>query len=165
MSMNNKGSAVDIFTIAVAVFVFAVTFSVLFYIQSDQLVPALRNSAMGAAPGFNSTLVKGTTDVAVTYDGIILALYCGLIIAFILTSFMVRTSPAFVFLWIILLIIAVIVAVPLANSYTLIQNQLGQADHFTITEFLMNHLPMLVAAAGVFGIVAMYAKSRYFTEA
>ena len=162
---DNRGSGVDVLTIAVAVFVFGLTFLVLFYAQADQIVPALRNSTMGATPGFNATLAKGTTDVAVTYDGLVLAIYCGLIIAFILSAFLVRTTPAFVFLWILILIISIIVAVPLANSYTLVQNHLGHAADFGMTGFLIDHLPLLTAAAGVFGIVAMYAKSRYFSEA
>lgn len=165
MMQNRSGAVVDIFVIAAAVFMIAVTFLVLFYVQSDELVPEMKNSEMGTVAGFNATITKGTTDVAVAYDGIVLAIYCGLIVAFILSAFVIRTSPAFVMLWIIMLIIAIIVAVPLANSYTLIQAELGHAADFTMTSFIMDHLPLLVACAGVFGIVAMYAKSRYFTEA
>ena len=94
-----------------------------------------------------------------TFDYFIVAIFAGLVIATVLSAFLINVHPAFLWLFILIMTLAVIVSVPLSNAYQLAD--LTAKTSFPLTGFIMNNLPLLTVITGIFAVVVVYAKSRF----
>ena len=156
--VNRKGGAQDIFMFGALAFAFAITCIVAFYVVG-QVNPLLK-SKIGSKP--TNISINGTLDrweqSTQSLDFALMGLVIGLILAIIISSLLVRLHPAFFFIMVIMLILAIIVAVPLSNSYEDIAAALAIGGSFTITTFIMSNLPLFVAVVGVTAIVISFVK-------
>jgi len=157
--LNKKGSSAEaIFLMVIAGFIFAVISIVGFYIASDNLVPEVR-------PHIESSEVANATlstydDAMVTLDYATFGIFMGLMLAVIVTALLIRVHPVFLFVFALMLILAIIVAVPLSNGYQTIEANLGTASDFTITSFVMGNLPLFTAVAGIIALIISFVKMQ-----
>lgn len=156
--MNRKGAAQDIFMFVIAAFVFAIVCIVAFYLV-EQIHPEIK-AKIGGTP--TNISINGTMDrweqATGSLDFAFMAVMIGLIIAVIIAALLVRLHPAFFFVYLILLILAIIVAVPLSNGYEEIVGALAVGSSFTITGFIMSNLPLFVAVVGVAALIISFVK-------
>jgi len=104
--------------------------------------------------------LEKTEGVLGQLDYIFFAIYMGLVLFLIFSSFMADRHPALIWIGILVMIIAVIVSVPLSNAYQVFMAHMGSSSAFPITHYLMNNLPWLTALTGLICLGIMYAKIR-----
>jgi len=154
--MNNKGSIVDIFLVIAVCFAAAIGMVASYNAIDDALQQT--QSQIGSNAAANETL-QAARDSMETFDYFIVAIFAGLVIATVLSAFLINVHPAFLWLFILIMTLAVIVSVPLSNAYQLAE--LTAKSSFPLTGFIMNNLPLLTVITGIFAVVVVYAKSRF----
>lgn len=158
--INKKGEVSDILIFLITIFIFAIGLFVLFYvtpaISNGLNIAGLNNTATGAA-AINS---MNTTFSNMLNNGFML-LFVGLTISVMITSFLVRTHPIFLFLYIIFLIVTVLLSFYLGNAYAqmtsnpIFSSIVSQASFFNL---VMGHIAEITIAVGALSIIIVFAK-------
>jgi len=154
--INKKGSAADLFLVVVFIAAGAI-FLLVGHYALGIMMPAIQAELPSAEA---DAAIQSSIDAMDTFDSFLLAIYIGLVLAMLLTAFMIKTHPAFIFVFIIAVILAILVSVPLSNSYQLIQNDVGLSAEFGMTDFIMNNLPLLTAIFGFIFVIVTYVKAK-----
>lgn len=174
--INKRGTGTDLFVFMIMAFLLSIMTVTMFYavnVTDEKLkenIP-LFQEAMGT--GGNATeVIEGVFgNVPRAYESlkwITSALIIGMILAILISSFLINTRPvvlvAYIFIW----IIAIIVAVPLANTYEQIYQNPVLASSFSgfwgQTYIMLNlHIWVMVvgALAGIVLFVNFIRRSRY----
>ena len=85
----------------------------------------------------------------------------GLLLGLFATSFFIRTHPIFVPIFGLLLIVAILIAIPLSNAYEELSNNAilsGTAIEQGIIGFLMINLPLTTLIIGLITLIITFAK-------
>jgi len=152
--MNRKGSAINIFLFVVIAFTIAITTIIGYYVVNDNMLPQIQ-PIIGGDSVVNDTLNTYQSSLA-ALDYMLFAIFIGLIIMSLIAAMLTRVHPAFLFFYVILVIVAIIVSVPLSNSYQTIEATLGTASSFTISSFVMGQLPLFTAVVGVLILIITF---------
>jgi uncharacterized membrane protein YjgN (DUF898 family) len=103
------------------------------------------------------------TQYPALFDGIFLFLVVGLWIAAIIFSFMIDTSPIFLVITIILLIIVLFISALLANAYgDVTEDSTFAADaiRFPMMNFVFSHFVETILVIMISVSIALFVKSR-----
>lgn len=82
-----------------------------------------------------------------------------LIVSIFVSNFLLKVHPVFFFPYILVVVLGVVLAVPISNTYeTLMNNQVfnGTLASFTAGTWMMLNLPMVVAIVGFFGAIFLF---------
>ena len=166
---NKRGGFTDLFIFMIFTFVIIIVLGVLGFIfteTEDQLQETIGKMDLGDGQGNNASQV--VTNTVGAFNLSFTALYWlsiliifGMILGIFIGSFMVTTKPVFFIPFLFLWIIAIIVSVPISNSYeTLSQHELlaDSYSNFVGGSFILNHLPMIVAIVGIIGAIIMFTR-------
>ena len=157
LKLNKKGVAAEsIFLMVVAGFIFALISIVGFYIANDELIPQVQ-PLIDDYVVVNDSL-NTYSESLVTLDYATFGIFIGLVLAVIISALLIRVHPVFLFIFALMLILAIIVAVPLSNAYQTIEADLGVASDFTITSFVMGNLPLFTAVVGIAAMIIAFVK-------
>ena len=158
--MNKKGELSDMLIFLVTIFILAIGLFLIMYIiphiSSGLRIAGLNNSAEGT-DAINSLDSIGTKTINYGF----LMLFVGLSISMMITSFLVRTHPIFLFLYIIFLVITVILAFYLGNAYQqMIANPsfAGMVDTATFPNWIMKNIAEITVAVGALSMIIVFAK-------
>ena len=167
--MNKRGGFTDLFLFIIFAFII-ILFSVVMIYISNEATDTLRENidSMGlAGDGRNNasvvlenTLGAGVESFNALYWISILLIF-GMIIAIFIGSYMVTTKPIFFIPYLFITIIAVIVAVPVSNSYEMLYADTtlnSTFANFVGANWIMAQLPMIVAIVGMVGGIIMFAR-------
>lgn len=158
---NKKGSVTDVFIIGAAIFILAITIllgSYLYNRVATEMLPHI-NSSTAATNAINAM-----TNTLPTFDYFFLAVFIGLVLAMIISGFMIETHPVFTFVFFIMMVLATIVAVPISNSYEAFANDpifASTAANFAITNLILTKLPLITLVIGILMIIVIYGKSQF----
>jgi hypothetical protein len=162
--INKKGEVSDMLMFVVTIFVLAVGLFVLMYIipsiTSGLNTAGLNNTAEGAS-AINS---MDGTFTGMLNNGFML-LFVGLTISVMITSFLVRTHPIFLFLYIIFLIVTVILSFYLGNAYAQMSNNpifAGMLSDATFFNLVMGHIAEITIAVGALSMIIVFSKFSTF---
>lgn len=158
--MNKKGSMFDVLIIPVFIFLAAIMFIFGFYLNAQVQPLLVSESGNDTYVNATATNVLESTNI---YDYVVFGYAMALLISLILTMFYINTHPAFFWVFFLVIMVATVIAVPLSNSYTNFETELGVASSFTVTHVVMENLPIWTFLFGCAAAVALYAKSRYAT--
>lgn len=117
----------------------------------------------------NSTWVNMTYAADVTFGQVnnsiqalrmvALTLIFSMIMGAILVNFLVKVHPAFFFIYVLIILLAIIFSAPISNAYL----ELRQSDiyngilpSFTGTDWIMLNLPMIVTIGGLLGGIFLF---------
>lgn len=165
--MNNRGAISDLFVfIAVAIFavlilgglayVFGEVNSAFEGIEidiGDTNFTAISQDSMGQLNSASNT----------TFKWLAFIIMFGMILSIFVTSFLVRVHPLFFFVYVGIAMIAVFVAVPVANAYEeiLTTGGIGPTLHtFSAANYVLLNLPVWVAIIGLLGAVFLLINIR-----
>jgi len=163
---NKKASFIDIFVFMIFSFILVVVIGFLLYIfgqAEDGLHDAMDDMTFGDA---NTTQVIDesvgvtTTSLSALYWLSVLIIF-GMILGIFIGSYMVTTKPVFFVPYLFIWIIAIIVSVPISNSYeTLSADPILASTYanFIGSNFILNNLPMIVAIVGIVGAIIMFTR-------
>ena len=163
---NKKASFVDLFIFIIISFVLVVVIGFLLYIfgqAEDGLHEAMDDMTFGDANTtevINDTVGATTTSLTALYWLSVLIIF-GMILGIFIGSYMVTTKPVFFIPYLFIWIIAIIVSVPLSNAYETLSATPELAStyaKFVGSNFILNHLPMIVAIIGIVGAIIMFTR-------
>ena len=159
--MNKKGSVEDSIFIIILLFITALVFVFAYVINgaiSTAAIPAFENASAGSSVGF--VAVNSIFDNIMNY--FYLAVFFGLVISLIVSSFLTPTHPIFFVFALILFIALMIVSVALSNAYQLITSGSTFVDAknaMPIMDYIMNNLPLVAIVIGVLGAIIIFSRT------
>ena len=160
---QKKGELTDMLIFVITLFILATGFFIIMFV-----IPSITDGLRTA--GLNNS-IEGTNAIQsldnfndIINNGFML-LSVGLVISMMITSFLVRTHPIFLFLYIFFLIVGLLLAVYLGNAYNAIENNpifstaLSQA---TFLHWWMNYIFEITLAVGALSMIIVFAKFSTF---
>lgn len=160
---NKRGQAGDLFMFMAIAIVVTLFFGLMIY-GFGMLNATL--SGINTPVGNSNTTIGQISDQTIgqvnTAFGnlrmIAIAMIIGMILNILLSSFLTQKHPAFIILYLLITIIAIVVSVPISNFYEtlLADGTLGSTfASFTGSNYIILNLPFIVALIGSFGMVFM----------
>jgi hypothetical protein len=97
------------------------------------------------------------------FDTLVVALFIGLTLATIISSWLIAGNALFMFIYFILIVLGIITSAVLNNIYVKIVqtnafSSINVVTYFPFTDYLMSNLPYFVAVIGFIGLIMMFAK-------
>ena len=165
---NKKGSFVDLFVFMIFAFILVVVIGFLMYIfgqAEDGLHEAMDDMEFGdgttnTTEVINESVGVTTTSLTALYWLSVLIIF-GMILGIFIGSYMVTTKPVFFVPYLFIWIIAIIVAVPISNTYETLSADPTLAStyaNFVGANFILNNLPMMIAIIGIVGAIIMFTR-------
>jgi len=159
--MNKNGSIEDSIFIIILLFITALFFLFAFILNnaiSTAAAPAFENVSAGSSIGL--TIVDSIFDNTINY--VYLAVFFGLIISLIITSFLTPTHPIFYVFAILIFFVLVIVAVVLSNTYEMITASstfTSAVSHLPIMNYIMLNLPLIAVVIGILAAIIIFSRA------
>lgn len=162
--IQKKGELQDILILVITLFILAVGLFILIYvipsITNGMNIAGMNNSAEGVN-AISSLSNIGTN----TINNGFMMLFIGLIMSVMITSFLVRTHPIFLFLYIFMLAITIILAVYLGNAYYDLQTNpifASTVNDASFINLVMNNIVEITLAVGALSMIIVFAKFSTF---
>jgi flagellar biosynthesis protein FliQ len=164
---SKKGAMSDLFVFMAVAFVIAMISVIMFFIATKTYTeltnkaPALQNALGndGNATEIIDSTVGKTLMAYQSLKWITTMLIVGLAFSILITSFLVRTNPIFFVPYVIIVIIAVIVSVPISNAYETIYTNPVLAESFSGffgQNWIFLNLPAWITIIGLFAGILMF---------
>jgi len=156
-------AARDVALIGVLIFTFAIGFFIVHFafntITTDMIANDQINSS-SAAVGQLESVEKLTNRL----DYVVFGLFVALVLSLIITGWFIGGSPIFMFVYFIVVIVAVLVSFILSNVWETITTnaQFGTTLlSFSMSNNLMLNLPIYMTIVGFIGLIVMFAKPYF----
>ena|SRR3972149_1174941 len=161
---SKSGELTDIMIWMITIFILAIGLFILIYIvpsiSNGLRVAGLNNSVEG-----NNAISSLDSIATGTINNGFMMLFVGLIISVMITSFLVRTHPIFLFLYIIFLAITLVLGVYLGNAYdTMKTNPIFASivNNASFINLVMGHIVEITLAVGALSMIIVFAKFSTF---
>ena len=160
MLKNKKGDVTDYITFIIIIFFLAVSFLIVSF-ANDEISTMIKTTEFNdTAVGVKAAAQIDLMTSTIVQRGFVMFL-AFLIIGMMVSSFMVRISPVFLFMYIIFLAVSIFVAFPLANAYQLLieTSALSSiASQQTMTNWVMQHFAQILLGVGGLSIIITFGK-------
>jgi len=167
--MNKQGGFTDLFIFMIFALIIILVSVVFVYIGSqaeDQLQSSLGTMDLSDTEGNNASVVIDNTMgvVSTTYSAlrwITVLLIGGMILSIFIGSYLVTTKPVFFIPYIFITMIAIVVSVPISNTYETLMSDgtLGTTfSSFFGASWIMLHLPIWITIVGITGGIIMFTR-------
>jgi hypothetical protein len=167
---SKKGGLVDLFIFMIIAFAVILISGVMIYIgleTEDQL-----QDTLGQMGDLHDTVDNNASEVITntmgvtnaTFDAlhwIAVFLIFGMILGIFIGSYLVTTKPIFFIPYVFIVIIAIIVSVPMSNTYEILTNDATMGatyTAFTGASFIMLNLPIFISIIGIVGGIIMFTR-------
>lgn len=164
LSEDKKGDVTDMLIFLILTFTFAVVLFV-FSFAVTEISEGLRIGGMNnTIEGSNAIDQLDDFGVLGIQRGYFL-LFIGFVISTLLTSFLVRTHPVFMFLYIFILGLTIFIGTFLGNAYDdLISNPIfaDQLASQTLINLVMNNVITILVAVGALSMIVVFSKFSSF---
>ncbi len=159
--MGKKGGVIDVIFITIVMFVVAIGFVFLSTVW-QKVEP--RIITMVSADANANASIGYTSVLANSLDNLFLIFFVFMIIAVIILAFQVEFHPIFYFLFIIVLVFGLMLAVIFSNTYEkVIDRAQINSSLFGTQNYIMANLPVMFLIIGVLAILAIYIKVKVST--
>jgi hypothetical protein len=157
--INKKGDATDMLILVISIFFLAMIFLTYWYFTTTTAtaLEATPLNTTNTQAGIQSLRDLGVYGSANGFMMIMGALFLALMIS----SFLIDVHPIFIFIYIIMLIMTILVAVFLGNAYAMITAQepmLSAAQAQPQIDAVMRNIVRVALVAGVLSIIVVFAK-------
>ena len=167
--VNKKGQlgAYEIFfalTMLFGIAIFIVVLSHSWGEISPNLEDALNSANPGSGTTFNFTTMNSKVTGGVTLFNLMYPfILLGLIVFCLISAFLAKDHPAFLFVSLIILAVAILLGAVFSNTYQALITGTGlesSADAFGITKLFMKNLPIIIGIVAVVTIFGLFALGR-----
>ena len=166
---NKHGGFTDLFLFMIFAFVIILISVVMTYIgihTENQLQESLGKMDLHDTVGNNASVVIdntiGVTNTTFTaLRWITVFLIGGMILSIFIGSYLVTTKPIFFIPYLFIVIIAIVVSVPMSNSYETLMSNPTLASTFTGflgANWIMLNLPVWITIIGITGGIIMFSR-------
>lgn len=163
---GKQGAMSDLFLFITIGFIIVIFSVVMYFVATKTYTSLLSSNAIqkGLGNDGNATQIINQTvgQVVNAYQSlkwITVMLLFGLALSILISSFLVKTNPIFFVPYVIILIIAIIVSVPVSNTYETIYQNPVLAESFSGfwgATWIFLHLPIWVTVIGIFAGILMF---------
>lgn len=161
--LNRRGSAQDVLLIGVLLFAFGIGFLILHMVGTQIYDGLLANSQIQTSTATIEVLNAAKAQLA-KLDLFFLAVFIGLVLALIITSWFISTNPLFMSLYVVIIIIAVVVSMGLSNAWEAASQRPAFVTSLAavpITNHVLSYLPYYIAVVGMIGCIVLFAKPSF----
>ncbi len=166
---NKQGGFTDLFLFMIFAFMIVLISVVFIYIGNeaeDQLQETMATMDLHDTVGNNaSQVITNTMGVLNTTYGslhwITVFLIGGMILSIFIGSYLVTTKPIFFIPYLFIVIIAIVVSVPMSNTYETLMSDAtlsGTFIGFTGANWIMLNLPIWITIIGITGAIIMFSR-------
>lgn len=158
--MNKKGDVTDIIVFLLIITFLAISFIVVLLVN-DSLYEVIEDTALNESDS-SSTILSAFDNINdnVVQRGFVL-FFGILIIGILISGFLVRIHPAFLFLYIIMLAFTLLIAVYMGNLYddfTAVDELNTIATGQPMINFIMQNIVKIVLAVGALSMIIIFSK-------
>lgn len=165
---NKKGALTDLFVFMIGAFVLVIAVVILYYavnVTNEKLhenIEIFDKVLEGSSENATKLIDKTFGKVPTAYQSlkwITFMLIVGMMLSILITSFLVRTNPVFFIAYILIVVIAIVVSVPMSNTYEVIyQNPTlsSSFDGFWGQTYIFLNLPIWITIIGIFAGIVMF---------
>jgi len=158
--LKRKGDPTDMILLLVMVFFLVISFVVAIY-TNEKVHDIISTTALNQSDAYSSIDSAFTTINEFTVQRGFLLFFGILIIGILVSSYMIRVHPIFMFIYIITLIVAIFVAMYLGNAYELVVSN-GQlatiADNYAMMTWVMEHITLILLGVGALSMIIIFGK-------
>jgi len=157
---NKRADATDIFLFLIIIFFLAVSFVVVGFANS-KIKSIIDTTALNESAAYSSISSSfGNINDFVVQRGF-LVFFGILIIGMMVSAFLIRVHPVFIFLYIITLGVSIFVGIYLANTYEIIVSN-GQfallSENYAMLTFVMQNIATILLAVGALSMIIIFSK-------
>ena len=158
--ISKKSDPTDIFLFLVIMFFIAISFVVAIF-ANTKIHEIISTTALNESDAYAS-IDESFTNINdfVVQRGFTL-FFAVLIIGILISSFLVRVHPIFIFIYIITLLASILTSVYLANAFAMVvaNGQLASiSDKFGTITFMMKHVTKILLAVGAMSMIIIFGK-------
>lgn len=135
----------------------------LFLVATSLYVSGILVDAFQASDKMNQTFMQNADDSLNVINSMFPFLLVGMMMAAAISAYMLREHPVFAIFSIILWIFMIVVAAIFSNTFEALGDSTvfaPAAAQFTLTQQVMDYLPVLMTVFGAVVVIFLYAKSR-----
>ena len=157
--MNKKGDFTGVIFLVVSISILAIFLLIVGYIVPQITTPLVEH--IGISEEINKSLHVSSNVAEHTLPTLWMILFAGLMLGLFATSFFIQTHPIFVPVFMLLLVIAILVAIPLSNAYEELSENAylsTAAEQQSMIGFIMLHLPLATFIIGLTSMIIAFAK-------
>lgn len=161
---NKRGDVTDILIFSILIFTFAIILFIFSFIIPE-ITDGLRAGGLNNTPEGTSAIDQLENFGSVGIQRGFFLFFVGLIISNLISAFLVRTHPAFLFLYIFLLILTVLVGTYLGNAYDAMRTIPIFADQLasqTLINLVMENFVVIIIGVSALSMVIAFAKFSSF---
>jgi hypothetical protein len=158
-------AARDVLFAGAVLFILAIGFFVLNF-TSGQIASSLTNSPLNESSQAVNAINDANTAVS-KVDYIFLAVFIALLLGIIITGWFIGGNPIFMFIYFLIIVIAVLVGAILSNFWETLTGASvfgASVASLPIMNHILLYLPFYLAAIGFIGIIVMFAKPNITGE-
>ena len=161
--MNKKASMFDVIIWIVVSFVIIMFFGIWIYgfnLLTNTLVAVPSTASVNISEAAQNSFSQINSAQTTGLHILAYVLMFGMALSILVANFLVKSHPAFFILYILITIVAIMVAVPISNEYETLMSDavLGATlQGFKGGSFIMLHLPIWVTVIGLFGAIFLFA--------
>lgn len=165
MIVNSKrGEVSDMLIWLITIFILAVGLFIIIYVVPS-ISGGLRTAGLNdSTAGANA--IDSMEDMASgVFNYGFLILFVGLVISLMISSFLIRTHPIFMFLYILFLGITLFVGLYLGNAYDTLKNNAifsSVVENASFINLVMGHIVEITLAVGALSMIIIFAKFSTF---
>lgn len=159
--MNNKGDVTDITLFLILIFFLAISLVVALF-ANTQIKKVIDETPLNQSSAYSS--ISASFNIINTYTtqrGFVL-MFAILCIGMLVSAWLIKVHPIFLFLYILTLGFAIFIAALLANTYALfVANDMiadFSADYSLIT-WVMRNIIRILLAVGILSIIIIFGKA------
>jgi hypothetical protein len=161
VELKRKGDPTDIILLLVIVFFLVVSLVVSLFDNNIIQHDVIGNTALNSSAAYES--INDSFDNINLYGvqrGFVL-FFGLLIIGILVSSFLIRVHPVFIFIYILTLGVAIFVSIYIANAYAMVvaNPQLAEiAANYSTMTFVMQHITKILLAVGALSMIIIFGK-------
>jgi len=160
LRQRKKSDPTDIVLLLVILFFLAVSFVVVGYANS-KIKEVIDTTALNESDAYPSITASFKTINELTVQRGFVLFFGLLIIGILVSSFLIKVHPAFIFIYIFTLAMAIFTAVYLANAYEMVvsNTQLATlAANYAMMTWTMQNVVMILLGTGALSMVIIFSK-------
>jgi hypothetical protein len=161
--VNRRGSAQDVLFIAVLLFASAIGFLVIYYATNSIYTALLANAQIQESDAAIEALQAGKDNLA-KLDTFFLAVFIGLVLSLIITSWFISGNPLFMGIYIVIMVIAVVVSMALSNAWESVSQNATFASSMSAlptANHVLTYLPYYISVVAMIGLIVIFAKPAF----
>lgn len=160
MRQRKKGDPTDILLFLVIVFFLAISLPIVLFANS-KVHYLISNTVLNSTDAYDSINESFSMINEFVAQRAFTLFFGILIIGIIVSSFLIRVHPVFIFIYIIVLGTSILTAVYLANSYAMVvaNPQLAAiAANYEMMTFVMRNVTKILLAVGALSMIIIFGK-------